>query len=305
MSRSGRRPKGVARGVKRSAVVPLEVSENSREATAVSPEAPGGQFAWPWRWVYFNASNRFAPHAGEAVRAALIERLCGGVEEYSKASTELGRANQPTLALLRQVTVNSSNRARMARGVSFEDDAFVMDDIELETTDDPCDEEPREQPSPSNSAARAVERKWFLRRRRKDEFIVSIAARQHNQNVKAFVIVVLSLMGLMTGMSRSCFALLCAVNALYSYNWTKELALDFGSAMKAKAWATESSSAIGFAVGDNCAYMAKKTFEHRDTRGQFIETVNWLSVPIRRLPSGVMPEIGGGAATRENDEFIQ
>ena len=293
----------VGRRFKRTRVVtPLGCSGLENQAWEDNtPEAPranananaiGNGIGWPWRWPLFNATNKYAPHAGKEVHEKLMDKLTGGEEEYRRNITEFSRTNTETVQLLRQLTMSPFNRARMAKaGLEFDDGEAFDSDMDEDEADD----------HPSSSYVDAAwvektakERSWFAKMRRKEEFLMSIAARHHNRNVKSFVLVTVSLMAFMSGVPRATWAMLAAVGAIYSYTWTRQLALDLGERMR--EWPGHSSTTLGFAVGDNCAYAHKKTFEHRDVRGQFIETVNWLSVPVVRLEDGTLPELPTGAS---------
>ena len=264
-------------GTKRSRGDESGCCDDGVEMHELSPMAHAESFMREHVWTVPDGmvtSSEHQPYASPAARARLIERLLSGSDGYRCALQELSATNPVLCSALNHTVKSATDVARERRMARQAPCAARTSAAE-----------------PSDADVRASARHAL-----RLEFLVSVMLRMRNQTIPAFLNVCLSLKCLKCGLPRELWSMLSELRIIFSYGWTKDLALEIGAIVS--QWPSSSSSrSIGFAVADNCAYMIKLSFEHVDHDGEFLQTVNWLSYPIRAAdPGGEIPELPGARA---------
>ncbi len=216
----------------------------------------------------YDPDSPHQPFASQAARNALVRKLLGEKEVYANALREISNANGTLYAAMSHCTMSSSDFDRSRRMAADRLNARETAQADLDAQ---------------------------TRRDMRLEMLLSTALRCRNQSIPPFCTVCLSLRCLKAAVPHSAWDMLQLGRIIFSREWTDGLAMEVGRHLS--EWPTETSSkSIGFAVADNCAYQIKLTFEHADKDGEFLQTVNWLSVPLTAPDDGPIPEIRGRCA---------
>ena len=218
-----------------------------------------------------DSESAHQPYASQGARAALIAKLLGEPQAYRDALREISDANPELCLALKHCTMSSTQYRRQQR-------------MALERFNE----------RPHDEADVAAEQRRHMRL----ELLLSTTLRIRNQFIPTFANVCLSLRCLKAGVPRAVWDMLSMARTCMSYDWTRDLALEVGSALG--EWPRDgTSSTVGFAVADNCAYQINLTFEHLEDDGEFLQTVNWLSVPLFGRNGGPPPEIQGAHTLKQ------
>jgi hypothetical protein len=115
------------------------------------------------------------------------------------------------------------------------------------------------------------------------ELWLSLAARTANSFVCPFIVIALSLMALKCGMPDECWQMLQFLFVLRSKTWITSFAGDVAERLRERLHQGEDMSwNVRFVVGDNCSYHLRTVFEHTDRAGEFLHTVNWITVLLSK-----------------------
>ena len=123
----------------------------------------------------------------------------------------------------------------------------------------------------------------FLKPAFATELWLALAVRTTRQTVIPFVIIVLSMLALQSGMSEEMWNTLSFMMVLTSKEWMTAFCTDVAFELRRRLEMDEDvSSSVRFVVGDNCDYQTRTVYEHTDRGGEYIHTVNWVTVPLRK-----------------------
>lgn len=215
------------------------------------------------------------PFSSRVARDNLIKRLLSDKDGYREYLGDIGRENPQLLFGLDHLTKNTVDVRRERRMASSMPSGAECASSEL---------------APQMQADIDAKQRHDLRL----EFLMSTMLRVRHKDVPGFANVCLSLRCLKCGLPREIWRILCELRVIFSHDWTYALALEIGGILS--RWPDDASKSIGFAVGDNCAYMIRLTFEHLEHDGEFLQTINWLSYPIVPPSGQSAPELPGECA---------
>ena len=119
------------------------------------------------------------------------------------------------------------------------------------------------------------------------ELWLCLAARTANQHVLPFLTICLSLLALQSGMSDDMWSVLRFMLVIHSKPWITRFAQDVYEKLRSELLSDEDViDNVRFVVGDNCDYHTRIVHEHTDRSGEYMHTVNWLTVPLRKSVVG-------------------
>jgi hypothetical protein len=250
-----------------------------------------------------NAAN---PFASLAVRTAHVVMACK--QEYQPADVLALAAENSQLdprvdALLRRpapplqmpgtraedLPLDAIGEAHMEAPLELRHDAHLKQTV--------VDGELREERLSADERESRGERKVAF----STELWLGLAARTANQHVRPFLIICLSMLALQSGMSEDMWSALRFMLVLTSKQWITNFASDVASGLRTAILNDEDVyDWVRFVVGDNCDYHTRNVHEHTDRSGEYVHTVNWVSVPIRRSVVGLLQKLPHGGWLKPN-----
>ena len=130
------------------------------------------------------------------------------------------------------------------------------------------------------------------------ELYMSLAARTTSRDVIPFLLICLSLLALKSGVPEDTWLTLRFMGVLVNKEWITAFALDVSSQLVSRL-RRKMHGCVRFVVGDNCDYQTRNVQEHTDKSGEYLHTINWLSVVVSQTLQAVLPaQLGRGAWRR-------
>jgi hypothetical protein len=267
---------------KRSSSHEAEIELTCTDSTFVEQRFMQHEFIAPDEM--FDRESPKQPFASASARAVLIRKLLS--DDYRKCMGELGELNPELLLALDHMTASSSDQ-RAARRVQASSSSSDSRSSHSHSS---------EQSSATATVTATSDDTQMHRRAMRLEFLIGLSMRMRNQTFPAFLCVCISLRCLQCGLPRSLWEILAGLRIIFSYQWTLDLAREIGRICSRYPSDDGVSRSVGMACADNCAYMVKLTFQHMEKTGEFLQTVNWYSMPLRVGCDGEVPEVKGESA---------
>lgn len=137
-------------------------------------------------------------------------------------------------------------------------------------------------PAPPDGTAAASLRR-VLKPAFATELWLALSVRAIKQTVIPFICILLSLLALQSGMSEEMWTTLQFMMLITSKAWITAFALDVATELRERLLSDpDISSNVRLVVGDNCAYQTRTVHEHTDHSGEYIQSINWATVPLRK-----------------------
>ena len=118
------------------------------------------------------------------------------------------------------------------------------------------------------------------------ELALSVLMRHMNQTVVPFLVVMISLMLAKTGVQDECWSTFTYLFVTCNRSWLEAFCVAVSAQLMAR-FDSCSSECVKFTVFDNCGYMLKTNFVTAAGNGGFMQTVNWMRVPLDAARFGV------------------
>jgi len=134
----------------------------------------------------------------------------------------------------------------------------------------------------SSSTESRREARSQLKRLFSTEMWLTLLARTKTQSLMPFLIICLGLLALKSGVPEDVWTVLSFLMIFPSKAWVTRFAKDVAHSLRERVHAdVDVSWQLRFVVGDNCDYLTRNVHEHTERSGEYVHTVNWLTVLIR------------------------
>ena len=218
--------------------------------------------------------NPHNPHASTSVRESMIELAMQ--DEYTLGDLlplSIANGAVDTDELRDAVSKDGTDLEIEVEAITLRKDAHLSQDGQAESS------------APPGGRTRAA-----LKKASSLELGYCIIARVGTQNVIPLLLLLVGLLALKSGAPEDLWLTLRFLSVFPNKQLITRFAKDIATRLRANGLArTDTSWVLRFVVGDNCDYQTRNVHEHTDRSGEYVHTVNWLTVPILKYLLAGLP----------------
>ena len=227
-----------------------------------------------------DATNKHQPYGSLEVRRHHLELACKDEYELNEmlplASVNPGIDNRVDTLLEQSGSSQQGGATDTFNGAELGETMQMLNDVHMA-------EVGGEEEELMPASGTAVGLRTLLKPAFTTELWLALAVRTVKQKAVPFVTIVLTMLALQSGMSEEMWNTLTFMMVLTSKRWVTAFCTDVAFELRRRLEMDEDiSSNVRMVVGDNCDYQTRTIHEHTDRGGEYIHTVNWVTVPLRK-----------------------